>query len=80
MNKAIAHIRFVREVGQAIVPFALVACMAIGIRQLTAASGYGNDKLLDAIRDMLAPMESRMRAVEIRTGALEQAYGERVDE
>lgn len=73
LNRGSAYARFVRDVGQAIVPYALIACMAIGVKTIR---DMGGEETVRVLRDMRSQMESRHRASEIRIEALERVYGD----
>lgn len=81
--KATPHIRYVRDIGQALVPYAVIACMALGVRALASGGVVEADPevkaMLTDIARSLTPLEGQVRANSIRIGALEQEYGGKHD-
>ena len=78
-----ASIRYIRDVGQALVPYALIACMALGVKMIGTTSAMTSPdavKVMREIADTLGPMQSRMRALEIRTDALETEFARLADD
>lgn len=81
--KATPHIQYVRDIGQAIVPYAVIVCMALGVRALASGGVVEADPevkaMLADISKSLMPLEGQVRANTIRIIALEQEYGSKHD-